>query len=105
MSAEAPSASEITELLAHWWYRYDEGRVDELSDLLTADATFRVRTDTGTTDYEAFVRADFTGAEEIVFWQAKHRGRQPASACATWSSTSPSMPVTVTRRTSPRTCS
>ena len=104
MSAEAPSASEITELLAHWWYRYDEGRVDELSDLLTADATFRVRTDTGTTDYEAFVRADFTGAEEIILWQAKHRGASP-HRFATWSSTSPSIPVTVTRRTSPRTCS
>jgi SnoaL-like domain len=77
VSAEAPSASEITELLAHWWHRYDEARVDELSDLLTTDATFRVRTDTGTTDYEAFVRADVTGAEEITFWQAKHRGASP----------------------------
>ena len=72
-----PTAAEIGELLAQWWYRYDEGRVDELSDVLTADATFRVRTDTGATDYEAFVRADFTGAEEIVFWQARHRGASP----------------------------
>jgi SnoaL-like domain len=77
VSAQAPTAAEISELLAHWWYRYDEGRVEELTGLLTEDATFRVRTDTGTTDYEEFVRADFAGPEEIVFWQAKHRAASP----------------------------
>lgn len=77
MSAEAPTAAEITDLLARWWYRYDEGRIDELKTLLTDDASFRTRTDTGTTDYEEFVRADFTGPDEICFWQAKHRDASP----------------------------
>ena len=52
MSTEAPTAAEITELLAHWWHRYDEGQIEELRPYLTADATFRTRTDTGTTDWE-----------------------------------------------------
>lgn len=77
MSLSAPAAAEIEDLLARWWYRYDEGRTDELVDFLTEDATFRVRTDTGTTAYEQFVRADFRGAEEICFWQGKHRASSP----------------------------
>ena len=73
----APTAAEITELLAHWWLRYDAGEIDLLKPFLTDDATFRVRTDTGTTDWEDFVRADFTGPDEICFWQAKHREESP----------------------------
>jgi hypothetical protein len=77
VSHEAPTAAEISELLAHWWYRYDEGRIEELAEVLTEDAAFRTRTDTGTTDYEDFVRSDFTGPEEIIFWQTKHRASSP----------------------------
>lgn len=77
MSTEAPSAAEITELLAHWWHRYDEGEIAELAPYLTPDATFRTRTDTGTTDWEEFVRADFRGVDEIIFWQTKHRAASP----------------------------
>jgi hypothetical protein len=76
-SVSPPTAAEISDLLARWWYRYDEGRIDELATFLTDDATFRTRTDTGTTAYEDFVRADFRGAEEICFWQAKHRAASP----------------------------
>ena len=73
----APTAAEITELLAHYWHRYDDGRIADLGPLLTEDATFRTRTDTGTTDWEEFVRADFRGRDEIVFWQEKHRQASP----------------------------
>ncbi len=73
----APTAAEITELLAHWWLRYDEGEIDRLKPFLTDDATFRVRTDTGTTDWEDFVRADITGRDEICSWQAEHREESP----------------------------
>jgi hypothetical protein len=74
---DAPSAAEITELLAHYWHRYDDGRIEELGDLLTEDATFRTRTDTGTTDWEEFVRSDFTGRDEIIRWQVEHRLDSP----------------------------
>jgi hypothetical protein len=73
----APTAAEITELLAHYWHRYDDGRIAELAPLLTEDATFRTRTDTGTTDWEEFVRADFRGRDEIVHWQEQHRQASP----------------------------
>jgi hypothetical protein len=75
--SDAPTAAEITELLAHFWHRYDDGRIDELASYLTEDATFVTRTDTGTTDWEEFVRANFQGREEILFWQDKHRQASP----------------------------
>lgn len=75
--SDAPTASEITELLAHYWHRYDDGRIADLGPLLTEDATFKTRTDTGTTDWEEFVRADFQGRDEIVFWQEQHRQASP----------------------------
>ena len=77
MTTEAPTAAEITELLAHWWHRYDEGQIEELRPYLTPEATFRTRTDTGTTDWEDFVRADFQGVDEIIYWQVKHREASP----------------------------
>jgi SnoaL-like domain len=72
-----PTAAEITELLARWWLRYDAGDIDDLKPLLTEDATFRCRTDTGQTDYEEFVRADHQGPDEICHWQGKHRAASP----------------------------
>jgi hypothetical protein len=75
--SDAPTAAEITELLAHYWHRYDDGRIADLGPLLTEDATFKTRTDTGTTDWEEFVRADFQGRDEIVFWQEQHRQASP----------------------------
>ena len=105
VSAEAPSASEITELLAHWWHRYDEARVDELSEPVDG------RRHLPSAHRHRHHRLRSVRPRRL------HRGRgdrllageaprrQSAPACATWSSTSPSIPVTVTRRTSRRTCS
>jgi hypothetical protein len=73
----APSAAEITELLAQWWHRYDDGRIAELGPFLAEDATFRTRTDTGATDWEDFVRADLRGRDEILSWQEQHRLASP----------------------------
>jgi hypothetical protein len=75
--SDAPTAAEITELLAHYWHRYDDGRIAELAPYFTEDATFRTRTDTGTTDWEEFVRADFEGRDEIIHWQGEHRQASP----------------------------
>ena len=50
--------SQVQDLVARWWWNYDEGNFDVLASLLTDDAHFTCRTDTGTTDFEEFVRAD-----------------------------------------------
>jgi hypothetical protein len=38
---------------------------------------FSCRTDTGTTDFEEFVRADITGREAVMAWQTDHRTNSP----------------------------
>ncbi len=48
----------VQDLVARWWWNYDEGNFDVLTLLLTDDVHFSCRTDSGTTDYEEFVRAD-----------------------------------------------
>jgi hypothetical protein len=67
----------VHELLGRWWFNYDEGNFDVLAGLLTDDAHFTCRTDTGTTDYEDFVRSDLRGRAEVMAWQTDHRNKSP----------------------------
>ena len=69
--------AQVQELVARWWWNYDEGNFDVLASLLTDDAHFSCRTDTGTTDYEEFVRADLTGRDAVMGWQTDHRLNSP----------------------------
>ncbi len=67
----------VHELLGRWWFNYDEGNFDVLAGLLTDDVHFTCRTDTGTTDYEEFVRSDLRGRAEVMAWQTDHRSNSP----------------------------
>ena len=67
----------VHELIGRWWFNYDEGNFDVLAGLLTDDAHFTCRTDTGTTDYEDFVRSDVRGKAEVMAWQTDHRIDSP----------------------------
>jgi hypothetical protein len=67
----------LQDLLGRWWWNYDEGHFDMLTSLLTEDVHFLVRTDTGTTDFEEFVRADLRGRDEVMRWQTEHRLDSP----------------------------
>jgi hypothetical protein len=67
----------VQDLVARWWWNYDEGNFNVLDSLLTDDAHFSCRTDSGTTDYEEFVRADCTGRDAVMAWQTDHRLNSP----------------------------
>ncbi len=69
--------SELQDLVGRWWWNYDEGNFDVLTGLLTDDVHFSCRTDTGTTDYEEFVRADYSGRDAVMAWQTDHRVNSP----------------------------
>ena len=56
--AEVTKPRQCADLLSRWWCNYDEGNYAVLAELFTDDVHFSCRTDTGTTDYEEFVRAD-----------------------------------------------
>ena len=67
----------LQDLVARWWWNYDEGNFDVLRSLLTDDVHISCRTDSGTTDYEEFVRADHTGRDTVMAWQTDHRVNSP----------------------------
>ena len=67
----------LQDLIGRWWFNYDQGNFDVLPDLLTDDMHFSCRTDTGTTDYEEFVRVDVRGRDEVMAWQTDHRVNSP----------------------------
>src|SRR2546421_12759803 len=67
----------IQDLVARWWFNYDEGNFEVLDELLTDDVHFSCRTDSGTTAYEEFVRADQTGRSAVMAWQTEHRRNSP----------------------------
>ena len=67
----------VQDLVARWWWNYDEGNFDVLASLLTEDAHSSCRTVSGTTDYEEFVRADVTGRDAVMGWQTDHRLNSP----------------------------
>lgn len=71
------TAGAVAELLGRWWHHYDEGHFDELAELLTEEVAFRCRTDTGTSPFEEFVRADLTGRDAVMAWQVEHRRASP----------------------------
>jgi hypothetical protein len=68
---------DVAGILGHWWHSYDEGHFEVLRELLTEDVQFTCRTDTGTTDFEEFVRADVSGREQVMEWQIAHRTASP----------------------------
>jgi hypothetical protein len=70
-----PSA--IQDLVSRWWFNYDEGNFKVLGGLLTEDVHFSCRTDSGATDYEEFVRADYKGRDAVMAWQTDHREHSP----------------------------
>jgi hypothetical protein len=67
----------VQELVGRWWWNYDQGNFDVLASLLTDDMHFTCRTDTGSTDYEEFVRANLRGRDEVMAWQREHRLDSP----------------------------
>jgi hypothetical protein len=71
------TGAEVQDLVGKWWWNYDEGHFDVLTSLLTDDMHFSCRTDTGTTDYEEFVRADVRGRDAVMAWETDHRINSP----------------------------
>ena len=70
-------AAPLHELIGRWWWNYDEGNFAAFADFFASDAHFTCRTDSGTTDYEEFVRADIRGRDAVATWQVDHRMNSP----------------------------
>jgi hypothetical protein len=69
--------ADVQNLIGAWWFVYDNALFDEWPAKFTDDAHFVCRTDTGTTVFEEFVRADVTGRDAVLEWQTQHRMGSP----------------------------
>lgn len=67
----------VQNLIASWWFDYDQGNFDAWSDYFTADTHFSCRSDSGKTEFEEFIRADVSGRDEVLAWQTQHRKDSP----------------------------
>lgn len=67
----------VQNLLAGWWFDYDQADFEAWPRYFTADAHFSCRSDSGATDFEDFIRADVQGRDTVVAWQAAHRRQSP----------------------------
>lgn len=61
----------------HWWFAYDEGRLEDLAPLVAVDCHFSSRTDTGTHPHEDFIRSDQHGRDDAIAWTRDHRRHSP----------------------------
>lgn len=77
MGSSVIDAASVQELLSRWWWNYDEGNFDVLMGVVSPEIHFSCRTDTGTTDFEEFVRADIEGKDAVMGWQETHRANSP----------------------------
>lgn len=67
----------VAQVVAKWWFHYDEWDPEVLRSVVTDDFRFVCRSDTGATDYEDFIRADLRGVDAVMAWQEDHRENSP----------------------------
>jgi hypothetical protein len=67
----------VQNLLASWWFEYDQGNFDAWPEHFTAEARFTCRSDSGQTAFEEFVTADVSGRDDVLKWQEDHRRNSP----------------------------
>lgn len=67
----------VQNLVASWWFDYDQGNFDVWPGYFTGDAHFTCRSDSGATEFEEFVSADVRGRDDLLAWQIDHRKNSP----------------------------
>ena len=72
-----PDLSAVQNLIAAWWFDYDQATFERWPDYFTADARFSCRSDSGQTSFEEFIRADISGRDAVLAWQIEHRSNSP----------------------------
>lgn len=73
------SLSDVQDLLASWWYDYDEANIEHWPNYFTAGIRYRSGSDTGESSYEDVVRADHHGRESLIegFGSSRRKGIYP----------------------------
>ncbi|HUS60615.1 MAG TPA: nuclear transport factor 2 family protein [Acidimicrobiales bacterium] len=70
-------SASVQNLIAGWWFDYDQGNFAAWPAYFTTDARFTCQSDSGKTDFEEFVTADVAGRRALLAWQEDHRRHSP----------------------------
>jgi hypothetical protein len=68
---------EVQNLLAGWWFDYDQGNLKVWPRYFTEDVRFACRTDSQSTSFEEFVTVDLKGRDAVLLWNTEHRSQSP----------------------------
>lgn len=69
--------SAVQNLIASWWFDYDQVNIDSWEAYFTEDAHFACRSDSGQSPVEEFLGADLRGRPELIAWHIPHRQSSP----------------------------
>ena len=68
---------EVQNLIASWWFDYDQGNFEVWADYFTHDAHFSCRSDSQSTPFEEFVTSEASGRHAVIAWNVEHRKQSP----------------------------
>lgn len=71
------SLAELQELIAEFWFHYDEAHYDELAARYADDIHYLSRSDTGASPFEELLTADLRGRDDAIAWLKDHRKASP----------------------------
>lgn len=71
------SLGDVQELIAEFWFHYDEAHYDELAARYAEDIHYSSRSDTGASPFEELLTADVRGRAEAIAWLIEHRKASP----------------------------
>jgi hypothetical protein len=77
MNLVTSNLSDVQNLIASWWFDYDQGNFDVWPNYFTEDAHFSCRSDSKATSFEEFVTAEANGRDAVVAWNIEHRKQSP----------------------------
>ncbi len=69
--------ADVQNLIASWWFDYDQGDFAAWPAHFTEDAHFSCRSDSQATAFEEFVTADVEGRDAVIAWNTEHREQSP----------------------------
>jgi hypothetical protein len=65
MNLMTTNLSDVQNLIAGWWFDYDQGNFDVWPNYFTEDAHFSCRSDSKATSFEEFVTAEASGRDPL----------------------------------------
>lgn len=68
---------ELQELIAGFWYHYDEAHYDELAARYAQDVYYISRSDSGASPFEELMSPEMRGRDTVIEWLAEHRKQSP----------------------------